>query len=263
MVIIMQLKPPMPKKDLLYPIAGIIIFLLIWQLVASLLIQREWLLPTPGAVVVAFAENLPLIWHHSLYTIIEAVLGMILAVVVSLGFALLMALSPAIKKTLYPLLLGSQMVPIIVLAPLFIIWFGYGTLPKVLVVILICFFPMTINILAGLNAADKETLAFYRSMGMNDRQLFRLIRLPLALPHFFSGLRISAVYSVMGAVIGEWLGAQAGLGLMLIRAQNSFNLPLVFAAILAIIIWSALIFGLVKIAEKHCLKWRKYLTEDK
>ena len=120
-----------------------------------------------------------------------------------------------------------------------------------------------INILAGLNAADKETLAFYRSMGMNDRQLFRMIRLPLALPHFFSGLRISAVYSVMGAVIGEWLGAQAGLGLLLIRAQNAFNLPLVFAAILAIIIWSALIFAVVKLAESRCLKWRKYLTEDR
>lgn len=251
------------QGKILYPLAGIIIFLLIWQLVASFLINKEWLLPTPGAVVVAFGENLPLIWRHSLYTLAEAGLGMILAILVSLGIALLMALSPVIKKTLYPLLLGSQMVPIIVLAPLFIIWFGYGTLPKVLVVILICFFPMTINILAGLNAADKETLAFYRSMGMNDRQLFRMIRLPLALPHFFSGLRISAVYSVMGAVIGEWLGAQAGLGLLLIRAQNAFNLPLVFAAILAIIIWSALIFAVVKLVESRCLKWRKYLTEDK
>ena len=251
------------QGKILYPLAGIIMFLLIWQMVASFLINKEWLLPTPGAVVVAFGENLPLIWHHSLYTLAEAGLGMVLGIIVSLGIALLMALSPAIKKTLYPLLLGSQMVPIIVLAPLFIIWFGYGTLPKVLVVILICFFPMTINILAGLNAADKETLAFYRSMGMNDRQLFRMIRLPLALPHFFSGLRISAVYSVMGAVIGEWLGAQAGLGLLLIRAQNAFNLPFVFAAILAIIIWSALIFAVVKLAESRCLKWRKYLTEDK
>ena len=195
----MKLSPKSSRKDLLYPLAGIIIFLLVWQLVASFLINKEWLLPTPGAVIVAFGENLPLIWHHSLYTLAEAGLGMILAVIVSLGIALLMALSPAIKKTLYPLLLGSQMVPIIVLAPLFIIWFGYGTLPKVLVVILICFFPMTINILAGLNAADNETLSFYRSMGMNDKQLFRMIRLPLALPHFFSGLRISAVYSVMGA----------------------------------------------------------------
>ena len=128
------------QGKILYPLAGIIIFLLIWQLVASFLINKEWLLPTPGAVVVAFGENLPLIWHHSLYTLAEAGLGMVLAIIVSLGIALLMALSPAIKKTLYPLLLGSQMVPIIVLAPLFIIWFGYGTLPKVLVVILICFF---------------------------------------------------------------------------------------------------------------------------
>lgn len=250
------------NRDILYPLLGILVFLLLWQILAAYVVNRDWLLPTPWAVVVSFGENLSLIWQHSLYTLMEAGIGMICSVVVALGCALLMSLAPAIRKTIYPLLLGSQMIPIIVLAPLFIIWFGYGTLPKVLVVTLICFFPMTINILAGLNAADKETISFYRSLGMNEKQLFRLIRLPFALPHFFSGLRISAVYSVMGAVIGEWLGAQAGLGLLLIRAQNSFNLPLVFAAILAIIIWSALIFGLVKLIERRCLKWRKYVTEE-
>ena len=124
------------------------------------------------------------------------------------------------------------------------------------------FFPMTINILAGLTAADQETLAFFRSMGMSRGQLFRLVQLPGALPYFFSGLRISAVYSVMGAVIGEWLGAVSGLGVLLIRAQNSFNLELVFAAILAIIIWSGIIFVLVRLAEVKALRWQKYQVKE-
>lgn len=253
----------MKKNDAIYPLAGVIVFLLAWQIVAAWVIGREWLLPGPWAVLTALGQNLPLIWHHSLYTLAEAGVGMALAILVAAAFALLMSLSPFLKKSVYPLLLGSQMVPIIVLAPLFIIWFGYGMLPKVLVVVLICFFPATINILAGLNAADAETLAFYRAMGMSEKQLFLLIRLPLALPYFFSGLRISAVYSVMGAVIGEWLGAQAGLGLLLIRAQQAYNLPLVFAAILAIVIWSGLIFLLVTLAERKCLGWQKFLREEK
>jgi ABC-type nitrate/sulfonate/bicarbonate transport system permease component len=249
------------RQNIIYALLGISLFLLIWQITAAYLIDKSWLLPTPAAVIKSFFANIPLLWHHSVYTLAETFIGLTVAIVLSIAFALLMSLFPAFRKTVYPLLLGSQMVPIIVLAPLFIIWFGYGLLPKILVVVLICFFPMTINILSGLAATDGETIAFYRAMGMNSRQLFRLLRLPQALPHFFSGLRVSAVYSVMGAVIGEWLGAKAGLGQLLLRAQNSFNLPLVFAAILAIIIWSALIFALVKLAERHCLFWRKYLDE--
>ncbi len=251
------------KLDFIYPLIGIAIFLICWQITATFLISKEWLLPTPVSVIKSFFSNIPLLWHHSVYTLSEALLGLAISLLLSIVFALIVSLSPTIKKITYPLLLLSQMIPIIVLAPLLIIWFGYGLLPKILVVILICFFPMTINIVAGINAADAETIAFYQAMGMNRRQLFRCIRLPMALPHFFSGLRIAAVYAVMGAVIGDWLGAQAGLGLLLTRAQNAFNLPLVFAAILAIIIWSTLLCGLVKIIERRCLFWQKYLDENK
>jgi ABC-type nitrate/sulfonate/bicarbonate transport system permease component len=251
------------KTEIIYPLLGVIIFLLLWQAVASWLVGREWLLPTPTAVATALAANLPLLLRHSLVTLAEAEAGMALAVLLSILVAWLLSLSAAVRKTIYPLLLASQMVPIIVLAPLFIIWFGYGVLPKILVVVLICFFPATINILAGLNDSDAEMLAFYRVLGMNNRQLLLLVRLPQALPYFFSGLRIAAVYSVMGAVIGEWLGAQAGLGLLLVRAQQSFDLPLAFAAIVAIIIWSTFVFLLVVVIERRALSWQKYLDSEK
>ncbi|MDO4581171.1 MAG: ABC transporter permease [Bacillota bacterium] len=249
--------------ELLYPILGVAVFVLLWQLAAACLVRAEYILPTPLAVARALAENAGLLWQHSLYTLAEAALGLGLSVLLSVAIAALISSSPLLHKISYPLLLGSQMVPIIVLAPLFLIWFGYGMLPKVLVVILICFFPVTINVMAGLAAAGGETLAYYRLMSADKARLFRLVRLPYALPYFFSGLRVAATYSVMGAVIGEWLGAQAGLGLLLTRAQRSFDLPLVFAAIVAIIVWSALLFALVRLAEHYLLGWQKAAQAEK
>lgn len=247
----------MKRSSIIYPLAGVLLFLLAWQFAAACVVRQSYLLPTPLAVLRSFAANLPLLLQHSRYTLIEAVSGMAVSVVLALALALVMSLFRRLREAVYPLLVISQMIPIIVLAPLFLIWFGYGMLPKVLVVILICFFPMVIQALAGLAAADGEMLAFYRAMGMSRRQLFTMVRLPFALPYFFGGLRVSATYSVMGAVIGEWLGAEAGLGLLLTRAQRSFDLPLTFAAILAIILWSALIFAVVALLERVSLRWQR------
>lgn len=249
------------KAKTVYPLIGIISFLLIWQF-AAMLVDKTWLLPAPLTVLAAMGDNYGLLLRHSRYTLGEALLGLALSVPVALLLAMLLSLSERLRRMFYPLLLGSQMVPIIVLAPLFIIWFGYGMLPKVLVVILICFFPLVISALAGLNAVDAETLAYYRAMGMSRGQLFRLVRLPAALPYCFSGLRMAATYSVMGAVIGEWLGAAAGLGLLLTRAQRSYDLPLSFAAIVAIILLSALLCGAVIIIERRCLRWRYVANEE-
>lgn len=236
-------------RNIIYPTIGILILLLIWQLLAAA-IGMAWLLPPPASVVVSLIDNAPLLAHHSLYTIAEALIGLAASTVLACLIAFIMSLLPLVRKICYPLLLISQMIPIIVLAPLFLIWFGYGMLPKILVVVLICFFPIAINMIVGLSAADEQMLLFYRSLGASRGQLLRLIRLPLALPYFFSGLRIAAAYSIMGAVIGEWLGAQSGLGLLLTRAQRAFDLPLVLAAIIVIILLSCLLFAIIKIFEK-------------
>jgi len=248
-------------EQILWPLAGLILLLIAWQLVA-LLVGAVYILPGPAAAVGALCDNLPLLLHHSAYTLQEALYGLALAVALAAALTALLTLLPRLKDMLYPLLLASQMVPIIVLAPLFVIWFGFGMLPKVLVVILVCFFPMVISMLNALAAADAETLAFYRSMGMSKWQLFHLVRWPLALPHFFGGLRIATTYSVMGAVIGEWLGATGGLGLLLTRSKNTYNLPLTFAVIIMIVLWSALLFGLIKLAEYQALSWKRQVGEE-
>ena len=249
--------------QMIYPLLGVAAFLLIWQLFAAYVVSAGWLLPTPLAVLGSIVKNLDLLLRHSRYTAIESMLGLLLSVLLSLLLAGLLSLSKRLSQMIYPLLLMSQMIPIVVLAPLFLIWFGYGMLPKALVVILICFFPMVINILAGLNAVSREMLAYYQAMGMSRAQQFSRLRLPYALPYFFGGLRVSAAYSVMGAVIGEWLGAEGGLGFLLTRAQRSFDLPLVFAAIVSIIILSALIFLLVYVGEYLALGWKRAESEQK
>ena len=253
----------MGKKygKVLWPLTGAAALLLVWQGLAAL-INAEYILPGLPAVLAALRGNMPLLLRHSLYTLQEAMCGLGLSVIFAAALTALLTFSAGLKNMLYPLLLASQMVPIIVLAPLFVIWFGFGVFPKVLVVILVCFFPIVISMLSGLAAADGETIAFYRSMGMNGRQLFRLVRWPMALPYFFGGLRIAVTYSVMGAVIGEWLGAVGGLGLLLTRSKNNYNLPLTFAVILMIILWSALLFALVKLAEYKALAWRRQTGEE-
>jgi ABC-type nitrate/sulfonate/bicarbonate transport system permease component len=253
----------MTKKfgQILWPLAGVALFMAAWQ-IAALLVGAEYILPGLPAVFKAMFGNMPLLLRHSAYTLQEAMYGLGIAVLFAAALTALLTFSPRLKNMLYPLLLASQMVPIIVIAPLFVIWFGFGLLPKVLVVILVCFFPIVISMLSGLAAADAETLAFYRSMGMSKWQLFRLVRWPLALPTFFGGLRIAVTYSVMGAVIGEWLGALGGLGLLLTRSKNTYNLPLTFAVIVMIILWSALLFGLMKLAEYKALAWQRQINEE-
>ncbi|MCL2496203.1 MAG: ABC transporter permease [Clostridiales bacterium] len=253
----------MTKKfgQILWPLMGAALLMAAWQ-IAALLVGAEYILPGPYAVFRAICGNIPLLLRHSVYTLQEAIYGLVIAVIFAAALTALLTLSPRLKSMLYPLLLASQMIPIIVIAPLFVIWFGFGLLPKVLVVILVCFFPIVISMLSGLAAADAETIAFYRCMGMNGWQLFRLVRWPMALPYFFGGLRIAVTYSVMGAVIGEWLGAAGGLGLLLTRSKNTYNLPLTFAVIIMIVFWSALLFGSMKFAEYKALSWRRQVDEE-
>jgi ABC-type nitrate/sulfonate/bicarbonate transport system permease component len=173
------------------------------------------------------------------------------------GFLLALTLdfSSWLRRALYPLLVVSQTIPIMALAPLLIIWFGYGVLPKVIVVFLVCFFPIAINTADGLTGADPEMVALLRSMGASRWQIFKKVRLPGAMPPFFTGLKVAITYSVVGAIIGEWVGASRGLGIFMLRASNSFRTARVFAAITVTALLSVSLFGLVVILERLALPW--------
>jgi ABC-type nitrate/sulfonate/bicarbonate transport system permease component len=166
-----------------------------------------------------------------------------------------MDLSPFLKRALYPILVSSQTVQILAIAPLLIIWFGFGLLPKVIIVVLICFFPLTVSTADGLASADPDHIALFLAMGASRRQIWNLVRLPSALPSFFSGLRVAVTYSVVGATIGEWVGGSAGLGLYMLRSKNALATDQVFVAIAITSAISIGLFSLIYLLERALLPW--------
>ncbi len=230
-------------------------FFLAWEAGVRLLAIKPYILPAPSQVLDTFGDMLPLLIRHSQSTLLEAVTGLAAAVGVALVLAALMDLHPWIRQGIYPLLVVSQTVPIISIAPLFIIWFGYGILPKVVVVALVCFFPVVVNLVEGMQSADCDMVNLLRVMGYSRWQVIRLVRFPSALPSFFAGLKIAGTYSVMGAVIGEWLGAVSGLGVFMTRATHAYQLDRVFAAIFIIILVSLLIYAVIEMLARLAMPW--------
>ncbi len=237
------------------PLMLMLLLFVAWQVGTWVTRVPKWLLPSPWQIIQAGAEASDLLGPHVWQTLKETWLGLALALVVGLGLALVIDLSTLLRRTIYPLLVASQTVPILALAPLLIIWFGYGILPKVIVVGLVCFFPIVVSTADGLRVADPDLIALLRAMGANRQQVFWKVRLPGALPSFFSGLKIAITYSVVGAVIGEWVGASRGLGIFMIRSSKNFLTDRVFAAIAVTSLLSIMMFVAVVVLEHALLPW--------
>ena len=234
----------------------------IWQIATTAAQVPLWLFPSPAQIGAAFWETRQLIWMHTLTTLLETSAGFILAVLLALITAGLMVLSSWFKRLLYPYLIISQTVPLIAIAPLLILWLGYGLLPKILIVVLVCFFPITVSLIEGLELTDTDLLNLLKSMGATRWQIFYIVRWPHALPSLFAGLKIAATYSVMGAVIGEWLGSSSGLGVYLTRSSHSFLTDRVFAVIFTISALSFLYFALITGLAKLAIPWTQIKNQD-
>ncbi len=195
-------------------------------------------------------------------TLLEVVVGFALALTVGLLLAFLIDASPTLDRAVYPLVVASQTVPVPAIAPLLLIWFGYGLLPKVLVTALIGFFPIVVATVDGLRSADRETLAMLRTFGANGRTLFRLVRLPAALPAIFSGAKIAIAVCVIGAVFGEFVGAREGLGYLLTRAIAQFRTDRVIAAVVLLSLMGIGLFLIVSLLERLLLPWRRFVTDS-
>ena len=247
--------------DKLIPIFFIVVILVLWELLVSLGVVERYILPSPTDIVNALITNGSDIMTHTWVTFFEGMTGLLVAVFLSLIMAVVMDQFPVVKKAIYPVLVISQTVPIIVIAPLLAMWFGFGIAPKIFVVVLVCFFPITVNLIEGLQSVDGELINLVRSMGATKSQIFAKIKFPSALPYFFSGLKIAATYSIMGAVIGEWLGGKAGLGVYMLRARHAFALDLVFASILVIVILSIMLFYGIAGIQRALMPWEKLKEE--
>jgi ABC-type nitrate/sulfonate/bicarbonate transport system permease component len=192
---------------------------------------------------------------HLVPTLFEAILGCSLSVVLAIATAIALDRWEPVRRAVEPLLVTSQTIPIVAIAPLFVIWFGFGLLPKVLIVVLVTFFPVTIALLDGFGRVEPEAMDLMRSIGATARETFRKLRWPAALPALFTGLRISVVYAVIGAIFGEYVGATEGLGIWMKLSQNSFRTDLVFAAILLTAVVSVALYLAVGVVERAVVPW--------
>ncbi len=243
-------------------ITAVAAFLLLWQLICMLGWIPAFMLPSPLKVLQAFVSELPLLWENALITLQEAFIGLLLGVSIGFLAAVLMDAFDVLYKAFYPLLIITQTIPSVAIAPLLVLWFGYEMTPKIILIVISTFFPVTVGLLNGFRSADKDAIDLLRSMGANRLQVFRHIKFPSALPQLFSGLRIAAAYSVVGAVISEWLGGFGGLGVYMTRVKKAFAFDKMFAVIFLISAISLALMALVEFAEKKCMPYRQ-LEEKK
>jgi len=232
-------------------------FFTAWELYCRLGGIPKTVLPAPSDIVQALISHWNLLLIHTIQTVEEALIGLFLAVLLGVGVAILLFLFPRIRAAVYPLLVLSQTIPIIALAPLLLIWFGFDLFPKVIVVVLYCFFPIAIAVTDAVSAADQNAVDLLASMRASKWQILRYVRLPFALPAFFSGLRISATYAITGAIVGEYVGAYRGLGVFMQTSANSHATVLVFAALVVVAVISMALLILVSILEKVYTPWKQ------
>ncbi|MCL1815036.1 MAG: ABC transporter permease [Treponema sp.] len=232
------------------------VLILLWQGVSASGMVPPFMLPGPVQIVLAAAKDLPLLWMHLLQTLKEAAAGLGFALVVSFILAVLMDANRFLKETAAPLLTLTQTMPVIALAPLLVLWMGYGSAPKIALVFLTCFFPLTVGLLGAFAQAGEDELRLLKSMGANRLELYRYIKVPQSLPVFFSTLRISASYSIIGAVIAEWLGGDAGLGVYMIRVRKSYSFDRMFAAVILVSLLSLVLIKAVELIEKAVMPWK-------
>ncbi len=237
------------------PLALVTALALLWEAYVRLAGLDPIVLPGPSRVLGALWDFREAAVGHLVPTLVEALVGCAVSVVFAVAAAIALDRWGPIRRAFEPILVTSQTIPIVAIAPLFVIWFGFGLLPKILIVVLVTFFPVTIALLDGFGRVDPEAMTLLRSMGATARQTFSKLRWPAALPSLFTGLRISVVYAVIGAIFGEYVGATEGLGIWMRLSQNSFRTDLVFAAILLTAIVSLALYLAVGVVERAVVPW--------
>ncbi len=229
----------------------------LWEACVRIMHVPSYVLPTPSKVLVALFADRATLAGHAWVTVGEAASGMLIALFCALVLGILMDAFPAFRQSVYPILVVTQTVPMIVLAPILIIYLGFGLAPKILTVVLMCFFPVVVSFADGMREMDPAYAHLARSYGASKIQTYALVKIPYALPALASGLKVAATYSISGAVVGEWIGAQAGLGYYLLRVKNSYALDKMFACVLLIIVLSILMNGAVLIASRLAMPYLK------
>lgn len=239
------------------PLIALAVILIIWYICNDKEIVPAYMLPSPADVVKAFVNNFSIMMKQAAVTLQEAIYGLIIGIVLAFVIAVLMDSFKFLHKAIYPILVITQTIPTIAIAPLLVLWMGFGMAPKITLVVITTFFPIAIGLLNGFESVDKDAINLMRAMGANKVQVFRYTKLPSSAPYFFSGLRISASYAVVGAVVSEWLGGFEGLGVYMTRVKKAYAFDKMFAVIVFISVISLLLMLFVSLLEKAVMPWQK------
>jgi NitT/TauT family transport system permease protein/putative hydroxymethylpyrimidine transport system permease protein len=226
-----------------------------WDLIANALSIEDFLVPAPSDIATSLWEDRSLLADDTWVTLREVVLGFLFALAAGLAFALVLHLSDTLRRAFYPLLVASQTIPPVAVAPILVVWFGFGLGPKILLIALVCFFPVTVNTLDGLRAVDPQLITMMRTLGASPAQILGRVELPSALPFFFSGTKIAIAVAVIGAVFAEWAGASSGLGHQVLIASSNLLTARMFAAITLLSVMAIVLFALVSLVEKRVVTW--------
>ncbi|WP_458120356.1 ABC transporter permease [Paenibacillus sp. Z6-24] len=243
-------------KGIWPPFGAVVLLLVLWQMATSLFQIEDWILPSPARIAREAEKSYVSLLGHTWATLKLTLAGFGIGAATGLIVAGVLHYIPFLRRALYPLLILSQNIPLIALGPLLIIWFGFGLLSKLIVIVLVCFFPITVAALGGLAGTDRTMMNYMQMIGATRGQIFWKLELPYSLPSIFSGLKIAATYSIMGAIIAEWISSSEGLGYYMLLQQSAFRTDRMFVAIMIVIAFSLIMFSLIVLLEKWCVRWQ-------
>lgn len=245
------------KRSSLYSLVIAITLLAAWELACRGFNVPDFILPTPSRIFRVAVSGVSILLPHAGITAMEVLAGIIISLLVAVPLSILMFAQPSVEKALAPFLVASQAVPVFAVAPLLVVWLGYGMASKVLMAAVIIFFPITVNLLEGFKSCDHEFRELFQLMGAGFWKTLRFLYWPWALPHFFAGLKVGVSVATIGAVIGEWVGAQQGLGYLMIQANARLNVDMVFAAILWLSVMGLSLWIFVGFLERKVIHWKE------
>jgi NitT/TauT family transport system permease protein len=246
----------------LYPTITLLAIVVAWQAAVNFFQVPPFILPAPTEVFKAAATNAETLLHNAGATIGATLAGFALSVVIGVPLAILIVSSRTLEGIIYPLVVSSQMVPKVAIAPLFVVWFGFSTMPKVLIAFLIAFFPVVISSVVGLESPDRDLLQMLRSMGASKLDMFRKVRIPHALPSIFGGFKMAMTLSVVGTIVGEFVASNSGVGYLLLVATGSMNTALLFAGIVVLTIIGVVLFYIMELLERVVSPWHVRTRAD-
>lgn len=232
-----------------------VLLLVVWEVGVRAFAVPTWILPAPTEIWEAAVLWAPELFFNSIVTLRETVVGFALALVLSVPLAMIIAFSARARRVLYPIVLALQSVPKVAIAPLVTLWFGINEWPKIVIVVLVCFFPILVNVVAGLESAPRGMLDLMRSLRASEVMIFRRLRMPYALPHLFTGCKVAITFAIIGAVIGEFVAAQEGLGYLILMSTSQSQTPLAFAAIIVLTLMGVVLFGAIEAVQRRVVGW--------